>query len=70
MEKRWSGVNLIGPANSVREATVVPDDTSFITDENALRALHHQPLSRATDKVLDGLDKHCLQIIALSPFSI
>jgi hypothetical protein len=47
---------------------VVPNDTSFITDEAALGALHHQPLSRATDKVLSSLDEHCLRIISLSPF--
>ena len=49
---------------------MLPDDTSFITDEAALRALHHQPLSRATDKVLGALDEHCLRIISLSPFCI
>ena len=49
---------------------MVPDDTSFIADEATLRALHHPPLSRATDKVLDALDKHCLQIISLSPFCV
>ena len=37
---------------------MLPDDTSFITDEAGLRALHHQPMSRATDKVLRALDKH------------
>jgi uncharacterized protein len=49
---------------------MVPDDTSFITDEAALRALHHQPMSRATDKVLRTLDQHCLRVIALSPFCV
>jgi PPOX class probable FMN-dependent enzyme len=49
---------------------LIPDDTSFITDEATLRALHHQPLSRATDKVLNALDKHCLRIISLSPFCL
>ena len=47
---------------------MLPDDTSFITDEVGLRALHHQPMSRATDKVLRALDAHCLKIISLSPF--
>ena len=49
---------------------MIPDDTSFITDEAPLRALHHQPMSRATDKVLRSLDKHCLRIIELSPFCV
>jgi len=49
---------------------VLPDDTSYITDEAALRRLHHAPMSRATDKTLRGLDAHCRKIIALSPFCI
>lgn len=46
------------------------DDMSFIADEVALRALHHAPMSRATDKVLRALDHHCRRIIALSPFCV
>jgi hypothetical protein len=49
---------------------MLPDDTSFITDEAALCALHHAPLSRATDKVLRALDTHCRRVIALSPFCV
>ena len=49
---------------------MIPDDASFITDEVSLRALHHQPMSRATDKVLRALDQHCRRIIALSPFCL
>ena len=49
---------------------MLPDDTSFITDEASLRALHHQPMSRATDKVLRALDPHCRRIMALSPFCV
>ena len=49
---------------------MLPENTSFITDEISLRKLHHQPMSRATDKVLKGLDRHCRQIIALSPFCV
>jgi hypothetical protein len=49
---------------------VLPDDTSFITDEASLRALHHPPMSRATEKVLRTLDRHCRRIISLSPFCI
>ena len=46
------------------------DDTHFITDEASLRALHHQPMTRATGKVLRSLDKHCRRIISLSPFCV
>ena len=49
---------------------MLPDDTRFITDEASLRALHHQPMLRATDKVLRALDKYCRRIISLSPFCI
>src|ERR1700756_1595541 len=49
---------------------MLPDDTRFITDEASLRALHHQPMLRATGKVLRGLDKYCRQIISLSPFCV
>lgn len=49
---------------------MLPDDTSFITDEASLRALHHAPMSRATDKVLRALDQHCRRVIALSPFCV
>ncbi len=49
---------------------MIPPDPSLITDEAALRALHHQPMSRATDKVLPALDRHCRQIIGLSPFCV
>ena len=49
---------------------MLPDDTSFITDEAALRALHHAPMSRATDKVLRSLDAHCRRIVELSPFCV
>lgn len=45
-------------------------DVSLITDEAALRALHHAPMSRATDKVLTRLDRHCEEILALSPFCV
>lgn len=49
---------------------MLPDDTSFITDAASLRRLHHPPMSRATDKVLRALDRHCRRIIALSPFCL
>jgi uncharacterized protein len=49
---------------------MLPDDTRFITDEASLRALHHEPMLRATDKVLRTLDQYCRRIISLSPFCI
>ncbi len=49
---------------------MLPDDLSFIENVDALRAIHHPPMSRATDKVLTRLDEHCRAIIALSPFCI
>ncbi len=49
---------------------MLPEDISFIDDEDCLRAVHHAPLSRATDKVLDQLDEHCRAIIAHSPFCV
>jgi len=50
------------------DGTMTPDDLHYITSEEELRALHHAPMSRATDKVLDHLDKHCRSVIELSPF--
>ena len=50
--------------------SAVPADARFITDEAALRALHHAPMSRATDKVLGALDKHCRAILTASPFCV
>ena len=47
-----------------------PDDLSYITSEDDLRALHHAPMSRATDKVLDHLDTHCRAVIERSPFCV
>lgn len=49
---------------------MIPDDLSCVTDEASLRALHLAPMSRATDKVLARLDKHCRDIVALSPFCV
>ena len=49
---------------------MIPTDPSLITDEAALRSLHPKPMSRATDKVLPALDRHCRQIIGLSPFCV
>ena len=49
---------------------MLKDDISLIDNEEQLRAVHHAPMSRATDKVLRELDEHCRAIIALSPFCI
>ena len=49
---------------------MLPYDTRFITDEANLRALHPQPMLRATGKVLRALDKHCRRMISLSPFCV
>lgn len=48
----------------------VPKDLSCVTEETTLRALHPAPMSRATDKVLDHLDRHCVAIIARSPLCV
>ena len=45
-------------------------EVSFVTDADALKSLHHKPMSRATDKVLKSLDRHCRDILALSPFCV
>jgi predicted pyridoxine 5'-phosphate oxidase superfamily flavin-nucleotide-binding protein len=49
---------------------MLPDDTRFITNEASLRALHPQPMLRATGKVLRTLDTYCRRIISLSPFCV
>ncbi|MDH3581835.1 MAG: pyridoxamine 5'-phosphate oxidase family protein [Hyphomicrobiales bacterium] len=49
---------------------MLPNDISYIEDEPALRAIHHAPMSRATDKVLNALDQNCRTIIELSPFCV
>ncbi len=53
--------------------TEVPFDAealSFVDDEATLRALHHAPMSRASDKVLNRIDKHCRAVIERSPFCV
>ena len=49
---------------------MLPENISYIEDEESLRKVHHAPLSRATDKVLTHLDVHCREIIKLSPFCV
>ncbi|RVU38923.1 pyridoxamine 5'-phosphate oxidase family protein [Hwanghaeella grinnelliae] len=48
----------------------LPGDVSVVTDEAALRAMHKEPMTRSTDKVLPALDRHCRAIIAKSPFCL
>jgi PPOX class probable FMN-dependent enzyme len=43
---------------------------SFINTIEQVRALHPAPMSRATDKVLKRLDRHCCAILARSTFCI
>ena len=49
---------------------MIPADASLIANEADLRQRYPQPMSRASDKVLDHLDFHCLSILTLSPFCI
>lgn len=49
---------------------VASEKLSLVENEQDLRALHHAPMSRATDKVLTRLDVHCRNIITTSPFCI
>ena len=49
---------------------MIPADISLIKDAASLRECYKQPMSRATDKVLDHLDVHCRAILALSPFCV
>ena len=41
-----------------------------VTDMAGLRAVYEEPALRAAQKVLDRLDPHCRNFIALSPFCI
>ena len=49
---------------------MLPEDISLVTDVAALRAMHLAPMSRAADKVLTHLDRHCRSILAMSPFCV
>lgn len=49
---------------------MLPDDISYVTDEAALRAMHHKMMSRSSDKVIRRLDTHCRDILALAPFCV
>lgn len=48
----------------------VPDDVSLVESPEALAGMHHPPMSRAADKVIGRLDRHCRAIIARSPFVV
>ncbi len=45
-----------------------PDKVSYVKDIAAVRARHPAAMSRATDKVLKRLDKHCRAMIARTTF--
>lgn len=47
-----------------------PETVSYVASIDAVRAVHPAPMSRATDKVITRLDKHCRAIIARSTFVI
>ena len=47
-----------------------PEAVSYVASIDAVRAVHPAPMSRATDKVITRLDKHCRAIIARSTFVI
>lgn len=49
---------------------MVPEDVSLITTEAELRKSYPAPMSRATGKILDRLDKHCCAILERSPFCV
>lgn len=55
---------------SWRENRMDLQDVSLVTSEADLRALHQAPMSRATDKVLNHIDRHCRAILELSPFCV
>ena len=41
-----------------------------ITNTSELRTAYREPNARAGQKVLDHLDKHCWNFIAISPFCL
>ncbi len=41
-----------------------------VTNHTALRTVYREPAARAAQKVLDHLDVHCRNFIALSPFCV
>jgi len=47
-----------------------PNAVRYMTSIEEVRALHPAPMSRATDKVLTRLDRHCRAILARSTFCL
>ena len=47
-----------------------PESISYVRTMDDVRARHPKPMSRATDKVLDHLDRHCRAIIERSTFCV
>ena len=45
-------------------------NVNFLRSIDEVRTLHPAPMSRATDKVLSRLDKHCRAILARSTFCV
>jgi PPOX class probable FMN-dependent enzyme len=52
------------------DAAFDPEAVSYVGSIAEVRARHPEPMSRATDKVITRLDKHCRAIIARSTFVI
>ena len=52
------------------EAPFDPTTASIVTSMDAVRSRHPRAMSRATDKVLSRLDRHCRAILARSTFCL
>ena len=50
--------------------TFDPHRVSYVQAMDDIRARHPKPMSRATDKVLDHLDKHCRAILERTTFCV
>ncbi len=47
-----------------------PDTISYVSSFDEIAARHHQPMLRATGKVLPALDRHCRAMIERSTFCV
>jgi len=47
-----------------------PQAISYVASIDDIRAIHPKPMSRATDKVLSHLDRHCRAILERSTFCV
>ncbi len=47
-----------------------PETISYVTSFEEITARHHQPMLRATGKVLPALDRHCRAMIERSTFCV